>query len=295
MHNLIEFLAKYRHWFLFVVLEVFSLILLFRFNDYQGSVWFTTANYISGTVYEVSSKISSFFTLTKVNEGLTRRNLLLEQENKELYAKLYDKTKDTAYLKRGQYRFLTKYKMILAKVVDNSLTKTDNFITINKGTSDGVHKDMGVACGNGVVGVVYLAGSHYSVLIPVLNSKSNISCSIQGRNYFGYLHWRGGASDIAYLDDVPRHAKFNLSDRVVTSGYSSIFPAGILVGKIKHVYSSEDGLSYRLAIKLSTDFGNLRDVCVLDDASIKERLEVMQAAIDSIKPLERQGTTQKTN
>lgn len=295
MHNLTEFLAKYKHWFLFIVLEILSLILLFRFNDYQGSVWFTTANYIGGSMYETSSKISTFFTLGRVNEELTQRNLLLERENKELYAKLYDQTKDTAYLKRGQYRFLTKYRMVLAKVLDNSVNKTDNFITINKGTSDGVHKDMGVACGNGVVGIVYLAGSHYSVLIPVLNSKSNISCSIQGHNYFGYLHWNGGSSDVAYLDDVPRHAKFKLGDRVVTSGYSSVFPAGVLVGKIKHVYNSEDGLSYRLAIKLSTDFGNLRDVCVINDASIKKKQEIMQAALDSIKPLEGQGSTQKAN
>ncbi len=295
MHNLIEFLAKSKHWFLFIVLEILSLILLFRFNDYQGSVWFTTANYISGTVYEVSSKISAFFSLGKINETLTQRNLLLERENKELYAKLYERTKDTAYLKRGQYRLLTKYQMVLAKVVDNSVNKIDNFITINKGTTDGVYQDMGVACGNGIVGIVYLAGNHYSVLIPVLNSKSNISCSILGRNYFGYLHWSGGKSDVAYLDDVPRHAKFKIGDRIVTSGYSSVFPAGILVGKIKHVYNSEDGLSYRLAIKLSTDFGNLRDVCVLTDTSFKEKQAIMQATIDSIKPLKEQNSTQKAN
>lgn len=74
-----------------------------------------------------------------------------------------------------------------------------------------------------------------------------------------------------------------------------MFPAGVLVGKIKHVYNSEDGLSYRLAIKLSTDFGNLRDVCVINDASIKKKQEIMQAALDSIKPLEGQGSTQKAN
>lgn len=151
---------------------------------------------------------------------------------------------------------------------------------------------MGVACGNGVVGIVYMAGIHYAVVIPVLNSKSNISCSIQGRNYFGYLHWNGGASNMAYLDDVPRHAKFKLGDRIVTSGYSSVFPAGVLVGKIKHVYNSEDGLSYRLAVQLSTDFGNLRDVCVIDDASIREQRQVIKAAQDSIKPLEEQNATQ---
>ena len=292
MHNLTEFLAKYKHWFLFVALEVLSMVLLFRFNDYHGSVWFTSANYVTGMAYEATSKVTSYLSMGALNEKLTKRNVELEQQVRELSSKLYDKTKDSIYLQKGQYHFLSKFRLIQAKVVSNSLDRPDNFITINKGTWDGVRKDMGVACGNGVVGIVYMAGIHYAVVIPVLNSKSNISCSIQGRNYFGYLHWNGGASNMAYLDDVPRHAKFKLGDRIVTSGYSSVFPAGVLVGKIKHVYNSEDGLSYRLAVQLSTDFGNLRDVCVIDDASIREQRQVIKAAQDSIKPLEEQNATQ---
>ena len=292
MHNLTEFLARYKHWFLFVALEVLSMVLLFRFNDYQGSVWFTSANYVTGMAYEATSKVTSYLSMGALNEKLTKRNVELEQQVRELSSKLYDKTKDSIYLQKGQYHLLSKFRLIQAKVVSNSLDRPDNFITINKGTWDGVRKDMGVACGNGVVGIVYMAGIHYAVVIPVLNSKSNISCSIQGRNYFGYLHWNGGASNMAYLDDVPRHAKFKLGDRIVTSGYSSVFPAGVLVGKIKHVYNSEDGLSYRLAVQLSTDFGNLRDVCVIDDASIREQRQVIKAAQDSIKPLEEQNATQ---
>ena len=292
MHNLTEFLAKYKHWFLFVALEVLSMVLLFRFNDYQGSVWFTSANYVTGMAYEATSKVTSYLSMGALNEKLTKRNVELEQQVRELSSKLYDKTKDSIYLQKGQYHFLSKFRLIQAKVVSNSLDRPDNFITINKGTWDGVRKDMGVACGKGVVGIVYMAAIHYAVVIPVLNSKSNISCSIQGRNYFGYLHWNGGASNMAYLDDVPRHAKFKLGDRIVTSGYSSVFPAGVLVGKIKHVYNSEDGLSYRLAVQLSTDFGNLRDVCVIDDASIREQRQVIKAAQDSIKPLEEQNATQ---
>ena len=154
-------------------------------------------------------------------------------------------------------------------MVSNSLDKKDNFITIDKGWADGIKKDMGVACGNGVVGVVYLVSRNYSVVIPVLNSHSNISCMIKGRGYFGYLHWNGGDPGIAYVDDVPRHARFKLGMDVVTSGYSSIFPPG--------------GLSYRLQIKLSTDFGKLRDVCVIDNAGMDEQLEMMRAVQDSLK------------
>lgn len=285
MNNLTEFLAKYKHWFLFVLLEIASLVLLFRFNNYQGSVWFTSANIVAGKVYELSSSVTAYFSMGKLNRELTERNVQLERQVKELSEQLYEKTRDPKFTQKGQYRFLSDFKLINAKVVSNSLDKEENFITIDKGSWDGVRKDMGVACGNGIVGVVYLVGTHYSIVLPVLNSKSNISCSIQGRSYFGYLRWAGGAKNIAYLDDIPRHAKFKLGDRIITSGYSAIFPAGILVGKIKHVYNSEDGLSFRLAVQLSTDFGNLRDVCVIDDATVREKKKVMDAAKDSIKHL----------
>ena len=293
MHNLTEFLARYKHWFLFVFLEVTSVVLLFRFNDYQGSVWFTSANFVTGKVYELSSNLTSFFTMSKNNEQLTQRNILLEQEVKELSTKLYEKTRDPQFLSRGQYRTLAKFRLIPAKVVANSINREDNLITINKGSWDGVRKDMGVICGNGIVGTVYFVGIHYSVVIPVLNSKSNISCSISGRNYFGYLRWAGGRSDIAYLDDVPRHARFKIGDRVITSGYSSLFPVGVLVGKVKHVDNSKDGLSFRIAIQLSTDFGTLRDVCLIDDSSILEQRHVIEAARDSMKNLTQDPTSEE--
>ena len=282
MHNLIAFLAKYNHWFVFVLLEVVSFVLLFQYNSYQGSVWFSSANAVSGKMLEWSSGIESFFSLAKVNEELTYRNAYLEHQVASLSNELEKSVGDSSFLYREQLRLLTEYKLIPAKVVSNELNKRNNLMTINRGSADGVRCDMGVVSGNGVVGIVYLVSKHYSVVIPILNSSSNISCTIQNRNYFGYLCWEGGSSAYAYLDDVPRHAQFKIYDNVVTSGYSSVFPQGILVGKIIRKYNSADGLSYRLLVKLSTDFGRLRDVCVIDDALMKERLEIMRAAQDSL-------------
>jgi rod shape-determining protein MreC len=131
--------------------------------------------------------------------------------------------------------------------------------------------------------VVYLVSRHYSVVIPVLNATSSrISCAIRNRGSFGYLHWYGGDPSVAYVEDVPRHAKFKLGEWVVTSGFSSIFPSGVSVGKIEQAYNSRDGLSYKLMIRLSTDFTNLRDVVVISDKSIAERAALLQAARDSI-------------
>ena len=228
--------------------------------------------------------METFFSLTKVNQELTQRNVYLEHQVKQLSDSLVSLTKDSSFLNRDQFAMLKSYRLIPAKVVDNSIDKPGNLITIDKGRAEGIHKDMGVVSGTGVVGIVYIVAEHYSIVIPVLNVKSNISCTIQGRGYFGYLRWKGGSSELAYMEDVPRHAHFKLGDNVVTSGYSAVFPPGVRVGKILHVFNSADGLSYRVQLRLSTDFARLRDVCVIDDAAMKERLEILRAAQDSIKP-----------
>ena len=283
MRNLLEFLSKYYHWLLFLVLEVVSFVLLFQYNSYQGSVWFSTSNAVVGKVYEVDAAIESFFSLTKVNENLTRRNFYLERQVNQLRRLYADITRDTTVVERAELEFLSRYELIPAKVVSNSIDRTDNLMTIDRGRKDGVEVDMGVACGNGVVGVVYLVSDHYSVVMPVLNYHSRISCSIRHRGYFGYLKWSGGDASIAYVEDVPRHAKFKRGDWVETSGYSSIFPPGVLVGKIVEVYNSRDGLSYKLKVQLTTDFGNVRDVCVISDKGIAERTRLMEAARDSMR------------
>ncbi len=283
MRNLLEFLAKYNHWFVFLILEVVSMVLLFQYNSYQGSAWFSSANAVTGKLYEWDANVETFFSLTKVNQELTQRNAYLEQEVQKLSDSLVCVTKDSSIYHRDQFALLRNYRLIPAKVVANSVDKPGNLMTIDKGSADGIHKDMGVISGTGVVGIVYLVAEHYAIVIPVLNTKSNISCMIQNRGYFGYLRWKGGVSDLAYLEEVPRHAHFKLGDYVVTSGYSAVFPPGVRVGRILHVFNSADGLSYRVQLRLSTDFARLRDVCVIDDTAMKERLEIMRAAQDSIE------------
>ena len=284
MRNLLAFIAKYNHWFLFVILEVICAVLLFRYNSYQGSVFFSSANVAAGKVYEFDAQAKSFFSLTKVNEQLTQRNLYLEEQVKELTERMVEITNDTNYTKRSQLEMLSSYKLIPAKVITNSINQRDNLITLDKGSDDGVRVDMGVACGNGVVGIVYMVSKKYCVVIPVLNSHSNISVTVDKRGYFGYLHWLGRRPDKAYVNDVPLHAKVFPGDQVVTSGYSSIFPPGMQVGKVLYVFKSLDGLSLQLQVRLSTDFSTLRDVCIIDDAKMKERIDLMRAAQDSIKP-----------
>ena len=282
MQNLWQFFIRHFHWFLFLLLEVASGVMLFQYNNYQSSVWVSSANMVAGKVYELQANIEQFFSLTRNNEELSLRNFYLERQLDQLRRLYAEETGDTTAAERAELQALSQYKLIPAKVISSTLDRLDNMITIDKGRVDGVNPDMGVACGGGVVGVVYQVSDHYAVVIPVLNNSSRISCAIRGRGYFGYLTWKGGDPSIAYVEDIPRHAKFRRGEWIETSGYSSIFPHGISVGKILQVYNSRDGLSYRLKVHLSTDFGCLRDVCVISDSEIGERLRLQNIARDSL-------------
>ena len=274
MRNLINFLLKYNYWFLFVILEVASFVLLFRFNNYQQSVYFTSANTVVGAVYEVSGGISSYFHLKSVNEDLLDRNMLLEEQINNLEKALKERQLDSIAVNSIRKMPQKDYQLFKARVIKNSLNLADNYITLDKGASSGIHSEMGVVDGNGIVGIVYETSPSFSVVISVLNSKSNISCKIVGSDYFGYLKWEHGDSRYAYLKDLPRHAEFNLGDTVVTSGFSTVFPEGIMVGTVDDMSDSHDGLSYLLKIKLATDFGKLSDVRVIARNGQQEQKEL---------------------
>ena len=274
MRNLINFLLKYNYWFLFVILEVASFVLLFRFNNYQQSAYFTSANTVVGAVYEVSGGISSYFHLKSVNEDLLDRNMLLEEQINNLEKALKERQLDSIAVNSIRKMPQKDYQLFKARVIKNSLNLADNYITLDKGSSSGIHSEMGVVDGNGIVGIVYETSPSYSVVISVLNSKSNISCKIVGSDYFGYLKWEHGDSRYAYLKDLPRHAEFNLGDTVVTSGFSTVFPEGIMVGTGDDMSESHDGLSYLLKIKLATDFGKLSDVRVIARNGQQEQKEL---------------------
>lgn len=284
MKNLLEFLQKYYHWFLFLVLETLSLVLLVRNNNLQNSVWFSSANVVVGKVYEWSSAVTAFFSLNKNNEDLMLRNYYLERQLTQLRRLYAEATEHADPAQQHGLDSLGSYQLVPAKVISSELHHANNLMTIDKGKADGVEEGMGVVCGKGIVGVTYLTSDHYAVVIPVLNSNSSrISCAIRGHQYFGVLRWYGKDATHAFVEDIPRHARFKRGEWVETNGYSSIFPAGVLVGQIVEVYNSRDGLSYRLKVRLSTDFGNLRDVMVITDRSIADRVRLMQAAKDSLR------------
>ena len=276
MRNLLNFFLKYNYWFLFILLEVISFALLFRFNNYQGSAFFTSSNQVAGMAYEAANNVTGYFHLKSINDDLVQKNVELELQMEHLRSALMELTSDSTGLERMKSDALKGYDIYRANVINNSLTHVDNYITLDKGENDGIRSEMGVINGSGVVGIVYHTSANYSVVIPILNSKSSISCKIKQSDYFGFLKWDGGSSRYATVKDMPRHSLFSLGDTIVTSGHSAVFPGGIPIGTVEDISDSHDGLSYLLKVKLFTDFGRLNDVRVIAQKGQEEQFELEQ-------------------
>lgn len=277
MRNLLEFFINYRYWFLFLLLEAVSFVLLFRFNSYQGSVYFTSANTVVGTYYAVVSEVTSFFGLKTQNGNLSAENVRLQQRICELEDRIFELSGDSV---SGDV-LDGKYELIDALVVNSTLHRNNNLITINKGEADGVRPEMGVVSSSGVVGVVGLVSEHYSIVIPLVNTSSNISCRLKTSEYFGTLRWQRGAINVSYVSDIPRHAKVERGEIVETNGYSDIFPAGIPVGRVLDFEDSADGMAFMMRVKLFTDFSTLRNVSVIKNYVNTER-RLLESKADSL-------------
>lgn len=276
MRNLLDFVRKYSYFFLFLILEIASMALLFRFNSFQGSVWFSAANGTVAAVNGLYGDMVNFLQLKEVNRELTDRNMELEAETEKLRQALASATRDTTLTEKLMKEKLVGYELIPAKVVSNSAERVNNYLVIDRGEADGVRPEMGVVGGGGVVGIIYLTGPNHSLVLPVTNRKSSISCSVRGQNYFGFLQWDGASLRRAYVDEIPRYAKVRKGQVVETSGYSAVFPPGIFVGRIRDIRNSSDGQSYRLEVALGTNFANLRDVSVVK-TPYKAEIDTLQA------------------
>lgn len=270
MHDFVERITAYIHWAIFLLLEVLSGLLLFKYNSYQGSIWFTQANTAAAYVHEWEAKAFAYLRMPAENAELVQRNILLQHETDSLRHLLAEALKDSSATEKKQNTLLQDIKLIPAHIVDNSVRNRDNLLVINAGSNAGVEPEMGVVSGTGVVGIVSAVTPHYSLVISILNSHSSISCRLRRTDYFGYLKWKGGNTLRAYMEDVPRHAHIKVGGIVETSGFSNVFPAGIFLGKVAKIKNSSDGLAYELEILLGTDMSNLRHVNVISNLNKKE-------------------------
>ncbi len=268
MRNLLNFIIRYSTWFVFAFYVLLSCILLSKRDDYHASVLLTSANSLTGGVYNTASGISGYFNLKKINRSLQESNANLENEILNLrnqIASYRTQLSDLDSTASAKPSFTKRFDYVLASVINNSTRHPQNYFTINAGTLDGVDRGMGVVDHNGIVGIVNVAGPHTSRVISILNETQHFSVKIKDTPFVGSLSWHGGDPGIAYVEEMPRHAQYNIGDTIVTSGYSTTFPQGLPVGTIlNRVKTSEDNF-YILKVRLASDFNTLSTVRVIRD------------------------------
>lgn len=275
MNNIFQILYKHLHWVVFIALEIICFVLLFSYNNFQSSVYLSTANEVTARLLKGRDKVTRYFGLAEKNHVLSEQNAQLQQRIVELEMLNAQYHLDSlAKTETIQRIYRTGYHITPAQVIDKSVNKTDNYFTLDRGTSDGVAPDMGVMGVDGIVGVVFKCTEHYSLVMTLLNSNNSISCKVSGNNDIGYLQWQGGDPRYATLHDLPRYSNVTVGDTIVTSGNSSFFPEGIMVGTVEEKHHTTDGLYMNLKVLLSTQFVNLEHVFVVSKMDAEEIIEL---------------------
>ena len=227
-------------------------------NSFQRASFINSSNEISGNIYNWTNYISEYLSVKGENEKLAKENIELRKLLKSNYISNVSTIKivnDSIYKQ--------KYDFFLAKVINNSVIRQNNYLTLNKGYNQGVRKDMAVINPQGIVGIIKDVSTNFSIVIPAININAHISAKIKKWGCFGTLSWDGKDYRKAQLNEIPFHIKLVKGDTLVTSGYSSMFPEGIMVGTISD-YDLNDGKDfYNINVNLSTDFMSLNNVYVI--------------------------------
>ncbi|MDE6536039.1 MAG: rod shape-determining protein MreC [Muribaculaceae bacterium] len=281
MRQLIDFFVRHGAWFVFIILVGVSCFMLFRSNPYQQAVYTTSAGAVSSSVYKAANTVTGYFDLRTINDDLQERLSSLEMENLSLRRRL-QRAEELAYADTvTPDSALTPYRFITARVINNSIVHANNFITINRGSDDGIQPEMGVIDRNGIVGIVNVTGRHSARVISLLNSDLRLSCKVKGSDAFGSLVWDGKSPQTAVLEELPRHVEFAVGDTIITSGYSVVFPEGIPVGIVTERERDADDNFYSLRVKLMTDFSTLSTVRVIENFMKDEIEEVENDQVNS--------------
>jgi rod shape-determining protein MreC len=281
MRNLFAFIYRFRAFLVFVLLEVLCIFMIVRYNTYQGAAFFNSANKYIGEVLEFQSGITDYFRLANVNTTLARENAVLRQELLQYRkAALIDSTSklDTTMFVATDTLKQRPYILHAGRVINNSVRRTNNTLTLAIGTADGVQPGMGVISSNGIVGRIKTVSKHYSTATSLLHSQMLVSAKINKNNTFGTVKWTGGDYRTAMLDYIPLHVKPAKGDTIVTSGFNTVFPEGVMVGTISSVMKEQDKSFYTIKIKLSVDFAQLSYVYVVENRHKAEREKLEEQA-----------------
>ena len=289
MDKLLEFLQKYRHWFVFLILETIALVTYLSGSLYSRSLGWYATSAVFGRVNELMTEGWSYVGLRPRNEELLRENARLRTAYTLLARQMQDAEAHGVLprLHATDSLPIDPSAVIIARVVNRVTHTSEVYYTINKGRRDGIETDMGVMSASGVVGAVMAVSDHYALVIPVLNPKIRLACTLLGQEVSGTLTASSSPNaNEAILSNVPPHAHPQIGDTITTSGYSYLFPEGMMVGTIADSdparVKGSAGTFANYPVHLSTDFQGLRYVYVIREKPTHE----VRALEDSIRPNE---------
>ncbi|MFT2007203.1 rod shape-determining protein MreC [Pontibacter sp. 13R65] len=274
MRNLFAFIYRFRAFLVFVLLEILCVYMVVRYNTYQGAAFFNSASTYVGRVLEVQSSVTDYFRLASVNSMLASENANLREEL--MRQRMAEQGDSTAELSGMLYTasdttMSNPFVLHASRVINNSIRRTNNYLTLSVGSADGIKPGMGVIASNGAVGRIKTVSEHFATVTSLLHSQMLISAKIKKDNTMGTIKWTGGDYRTAILDYIPLHIKPAIGDTIVTSGFATVFPEGIMIGTISNVEQEPDRSFYTIKVQLSVDFAQLSYVYVVESPQREER------------------------
>lgn len=273
MEYLLKLFVKYYNFFLFLLLQVICFYLIIHYHEHHRAVFWDNAYEISGWVYDQTESVNSYLNLRQVNDSLRAENARLrEQAESSFYRSLHHIGELEDEVLKDQFKYIS------ARVINNSVNRPNNFITLDRGTMHDVEPPAGVITANGVAGILTHASRHFSAGISALHQEFNLSVQIEESGYIGSLSWEGNAPNVLRVTDIPRHKNVREGQKVVTSPYSRLFPEGIEVGEIFHHEVDPITNFHIIRIRPSVAFEDLRYGYIIHNTMAEEQVQLENQA-----------------
>lgn len=262
MRQIIFFFIRNKNFLLFVFLFLFSVGLTIRTHSFHKSAFVNSSNFVSGTIYSVKNDIVGYFGLRKEIKKLVEENNALRN--------MIDLNTSSSIPPLDSSVAFSKYTYVTAEVINNNYAGSKNYLTINKGSRDSLHIDLGVISSKGIVGIINNVSRKYATVQSILNTKSQINSKLKNSQHFGSLVWNTKDPNVVQLIDIPRLAKIAVGDTIVTGGMSTIFPKGILIGAIKNFTLEKDENYFQVDVQLFNDMTDLKNVYIIENNDAEE-------------------------
>jgi rod shape-determining protein MreC len=277
MRNIFLFIRRYLNFLFFLVLQIFALSMLFRYNKFHEAAFMGIAKEMTGGIYEKANSVEYYFHLKTTNDSLVKENARLRNmlasnfEAADTAQKIITDTVPIDTLGTTR-KFISRE----ARVANNTTSTQNNYITIHRGENQGVKKDMGVISSSGVVGTVVNTSANYSTVMSLLHRQSRMRASLKKSGETGTVQWDGNTPLYLTLIDIPKSAQIKKGDSIVTS-YSDRFPKGLLVGTVYNIIDDKSSNFYTLRLTPATNFFSLQYVYVIQNLQRDEQKQLEEA------------------